>query len=707
MVLTISTGRKILLSLAVTAVFFLLLEGVLALAGIRPQLYSRDPYVGFSSRSRLFVETGGPGQPAEMVTADNKFSLFNRQRFRVDKGDAIRIFCVGGSTTFGRPYDDTTSFCGWLREMLPVADPSRRWDVINAGGVSYASYRVAILMEELVAYDPDIFIVYSGHNEFLERRTYPQIIATPKAVRGLGAVAAGTRTYTALAAVIRSVTGGRKRSESPPAVLDEEVTTLLDDAVGPSAYTRDDDFAEKTLQHFRFNLARMVDIAGSVGAETLLITPASNLRDSRPFKSEHRGDFDAPTLERFNALVNQAGKDRAEGRNSDAVAKIGEAAVIDPRHAELAFFQGRLLAGQARWSEARASFERARDEDVCPLRALGPTAPIVRDLAAERGVPVVDFESLVDEWSENGIPGSDLFLDHVHPTIEAHRRLAVAIVDELARQGLADPAPEWGEAAVAEVAQRVEGGLDASAHALALMKLSKVLGWAGKLQESYRLAAQAVELDPNDSRIRYNAGLTAHLIGRKAEAVTHYRRAVEIQPDADEPHGNLGVLLEEAGQLDEAVHHYRLAIRYARSPETATRNSGNLAHALMMKGYRDYSQGRLEDSLISLGEAAKIAPREPEILSRLGIAQLAAGQTGAAIASFDTAARIRPSDGALQNKLALALAFDGQLDRAAQTYRRALELDASVKETPGDLFRVLGSMGRDDLAGEIRERMGE
>ena len=84
---------------------------------------------------------------------------------------------MGGSTTFGRPYDDATSFCGWLRELLPELEPAHEWEVVNAGGVSYASYRVSLLMEELVKYDPDIFVIYSGQNEFLEDRTYRDIIS--------------------------------------------------------------------------------------------------------------------------------------------------------------------------------------------------------------------------------------------------------------------------------------------------------------------------------------------------------------------------------------------------------------------------------------------------------------------------------------------------------------------------------------------------
>ncbi len=701
------TGRKILLSAAVTVGFFLLLEGLLALFGVRAEPFADDPYVGFSTISRLYVEENAIDGSSELVTADNKLTLFNPQRFAAEKGDTTRIFCLGGSTTFGRPYDDATSFCGWLRELLPVADPGRNWEIVNAGGVSYASYRVALLMEELVEYEPDLFVVYSGHNEFLERRSYPQIIAMPRALRGAGAIAARTRIWTAMSAAVHRVSGPPSTPVSNPDILNEEVTTLLDSAVGPSSYTRDDELGEKILQHFRYNLARMVDIAASVGAETMLITPASNLRDSRPFKSEHRGDLQEVDRQRFEELVESAGRAHAEGRSDESLGKIEAAGAIDPRYAQLAFLQGRLLSELDRLTEARAAFERARDEDVCPLRAPGPVPGIVRDVAVDRGVPVVDFAALVDQWAVQSIPGNDLFFDHVHPTIDVHRRLAVAIVEEMAQQQLLTLDPGWGERAVADVARRVEGGLDPQTHALALMKLSKVLGWAGKLQESYRLAGQAAELFPDDSRIQYNAGLTAHLVGRKNEAIPHYQRAVELQPDADEPHGNLGVLLEEVGRIDEAIQHYRAAIRFSRSPETASRNRVNLANALMVKGYEDYGAGRLADSLNHLTEAAQLAPNQPEILGRLGIAQLGANRTADAVRSFETALRVRSEDPELTNRLALALALDGQLDRSAAMYGRALSLDPMVTEMPDNVMRVLNRMNRIDLVTELQQRLGE
>jgi tetratricopeptide (TPR) repeat protein len=451
----------------------------------------------------------------------------------------------------------------------------------------------------------------------------------------------------------------------------------------------------------------MDEIAASVGAGTVYITPASNLRDSRPFKTEPSEDLSDDERRRFGDAVERGRQAHADGRLEESVAEIAAAAAIDPRNAQLAFLEGRLLAESGRWAEARSAFERARDEDVCPLRAPDPVPDIVREIAGERGATVVDFSRKADEWAANGIPGAELFLDHVHPTIEVHRRLAVEVIEAMADAGLLTRAPGWGPDAVAEVARRVEAGLDPLTHALALMKLSKVLGWAGKLDEAHRLASQAVELHPDDSRIQYQAGLTAHMIGRKNQAAAHYARAVELQPDADEPHGNLGVLLEEAGRLDEAIHHFRMAIRYARNPETARRNTVNLGRALLSAGYRDYTQGRTDEALAKLTEAAEISPRDPEVLGRLGIAQLANGRAADGVRSFSTALAARPNDPVLTNRLALALALDGQIDRAAASYARAVELDPAVGELPDNLFRVLARMGRDDLAGQIRQRLGE
>ena len=130
-----SRWRELLMALVAFGLFFALLEAVLALSGVEPVTLREDPFVGFAGDAPLFVpETPADGEP-DLVTAPARLELFNEQRFPRRKPEgAYRIFCLGGSTTFGRPYDDATSFAGWLRELLPEIDPGRRWEVINAGG---------------------------------------------------------------------------------------------------------------------------------------------------------------------------------------------------------------------------------------------------------------------------------------------------------------------------------------------------------------------------------------------------------------------------------------------------------------------------------------------------------------------------------------------------------------------------------------------
>jgi len=196
--------KNIALALVSVFAFLALTEGLLTAIGVDPILYESDPLVGFSSRIPLYVSA----EEGFVHTAPNKRAYFNYQRFKPEKPEGtFRVFCMGGSTTFGRPYTDQTSFCGWLRVLLRIADPSRKWHVVNAGGISYASYRVAALMEELVEYEPDLFIIYSGHNEFLETRTYQALQEHSPLLLDTRALLNQTRTYSALKRAIDKLIG--------------------------------------------------------------------------------------------------------------------------------------------------------------------------------------------------------------------------------------------------------------------------------------------------------------------------------------------------------------------------------------------------------------------------------------------------------------------------------------------------------------------
>ena len=568
----LSRRKKLLFSVITVPLVLVMLELTLALFGVQPALYETDPYVGFAQLP-LFVEEERPDGTVECVTAQNKLRLFNLQTFpRQKPAGTYRIFSVGGSTTHGRPYDDATSFSGWLREYLKATSTDRRWEVINAGGVSYASYRAALLMEQLIEYEPDLFIIYSGHNEFLEERTYGDIKDTPASVLRISAWAARSRAVTLGANVIR----GLASSGSKPPQRNELNSEVNTEMIGLSAYKRDDALQKKVLKHYRYNLLRMIDIAHSVGARVVLITPASNLLGASPFKSENRAGLTGNELTRWEEYSQLAEEKLTLGKPTEALAALDEAVKIDDRHATTHFRRGHALEQLGRYDEAKVALVRAMDEDVCPLRALSPTSEIVAKVAAERKIPLIDFVAMQEEHSQHGIPGNEVFLDHVHPTIEAHRLLALEILNVMASEEIANPAMD--EATLLQVKSDVMSQIDPAAHGRALMNLSKVMGWAGKLSEAYRLAVKAAEINPDSAAVQYQAGVTAQLVGKLEESIEHYDKVIEIDPTAALAHGNLGVSLEASNYLASAVRHYELSLKYGE-PKDAERNQQNLARA--------------------------------------------------------------------------------------------------------------------------------
>jgi len=689
--------KKLLFAAVTCAGFFALLELVLLVCGVRPILYDDDPYVGFASQVPLFVEqTGADGAPV-MATARNKRQFFNDQQFPRDKGDRVRrIFCLGGSTTFGRPYDDTTSFCGWLRELLAEADPSRRWEVVNAGGISYASYRVAALMEELARYEPDLFVVYCGHNEFLERRTYAGIIETPAPLRGLGAFLGRTRTYAVMSRLVEAFrSNGTDGGQRP--VLPGEVETLLEQSVGPDQYTRDDALREQVLAHYRYNLARMVRIARAAGAEVIFVAPAANLRSASPFKSLHRDGLGPDDRKRFQALVDRAETAFRAGRLSEALTAADRAGALDDRYAHLHYLRARVLDGLKRYGQAKAAYQRAVDEDICPLRVLSPMREALADVAGERDAPLVDFAALVEAASPQGIPGTPWFLDHVHPTIRGHRMLAVALVNEMAKAQLVSPGEAWPDAVVEKVTRLVEGRIDRRKHGYAMRNVAQVMSWAGKTEDAYDAAVRAVEMAPKDAEANYLLASLAQNLGKADQAIRHYQILLRSNLDpAAAPylanaHHSYGSILAWQGKFDLAARHLRKALALKPDYPQAAKK---LSEVLLEHGRRLIRAGRAAQGLQMLRDLVRSHGDSAEARDAMGGALLNLGRAPEAIAEFRKAIALDATCAAAHNNLGVALGGQGNLKDAETCFRRALEIRPDYRSAQQNLDRLLKHKAR-------------
>ena len=124
-----------------------------------------DPFLGFSGMVKVFQREG----PIYRTQPATRGMTFNDQSFLAEKpANGLRIFCLGGSSSFGFPWGAEAAFTSIVGEALAATHPERQVEAVNASGVSYAMHRLNIVADELLAYKPDVFLVYSGHNEFIE-----------------------------------------------------------------------------------------------------------------------------------------------------------------------------------------------------------------------------------------------------------------------------------------------------------------------------------------------------------------------------------------------------------------------------------------------------------------------------------------------------------------------------------------------------------
>ncbi len=428
---------------------FVVVEVVCRLLGVGNPNLQDDPFVGFSDLQPTFVLSDN-GSKYEVPPARLKF--FAAESFPARKpAGSKRVFCLGGSTVQGRPFSIPTSFSTWLEIGLNAVDDSVEWDVVNCGGISYASYRLVPLMQECLQYDPDLFIVCTGHNEFLEDRSYGDIRDQSPLLAAPHRLLNRLSSYHAYRNLLLKLRVDELQAE-PRNVLNSDVDAFLDYHNGLAAYHRDRQWQRGVTQHFDFNLRRLASVAGDADIPLLFVLPTSNLADQPPFKSQHRGGLSPSELAEFDQLLEDA-QSLMRSQPDAALAKLEQARGIDSEFAELRYHLGRLHEVQGDFDAARTEFIAARDEDICPLRMISPLETTLREVSSDTVTPLLDAHALLEAQSRNGLLGGRLLVDHVHPSIEGHQQIALALLEQLAAQGHVTLPSDWKSKAAAAFAQ--------------------------------------------------------------------------------------------------------------------------------------------------------------------------------------------------------------------------------------------------------------
>jgi len=407
---------------------FVVLELFLVIFDIGNPQSHVDPFVGFSKIHPLF-ELQDDGESYQ--TSKSREINFGRQSFAAHKPeDAFRAFCLGGSTVRGRPFQVDTAFARWAELELNLRDQRAQYEFINCGGLSYASYRLLPILDEVLQYDPDLIVIATGHNEFLEDRTYRTIKSQSSATRWLIEQAYSLRTVTLARGVIHDAGKTQERT-----ILPDDVDPKLDSESGYASYRRDEQWKANVAEHFRQSLTTMIDRCRQANVPVVSVRLGMNLRDCPPFKSELNDDIEVADQRQFVAAMESAKDQEAESAEA-ALATYRKAELIDPHHPLLCYRIARCLDRIGQYDDAAKYYLKAKDLDICPLRMTETVSQNLIDVAQLTQTPLVDARANIHAAAESQIPGQDWFVDHVHPSIRGHQRIASLLVDKLKTESI-------------------------------------------------------------------------------------------------------------------------------------------------------------------------------------------------------------------------------------------------------------------------------
>jgi hypothetical protein len=385
-----------------------------------------DRSFGFGPYQPLFVLTQDKTQ---LRTSQNKALYFGTQRFTpVKRGTDYRMFFLGGSTVRGRPFTVDTAFAKWVElELNARSRNDTTYQSINCGGLSYASYRLTRINQEILQYDPNLVVLATGHNEFLEDRSF----TAAKTNQNLTPVSSWRSVNW-----IRSLAGDdlesfKTNSEKP---LPANVTARLDAKSGYASYLWAPTWKQDVIAQYRESVTAIIRQCQTKNIPILLVCLGSNLRDCPPIKSELPLTLSNATRQEWLNLFDQASRHRDDP--ATGLELFQQCSTITDDHALLHYRMARCFEQLGQMQPAREHYLLAKDHDICPLRLTEQMDHIIRELADRFDVPLVDVRETLEQASAQQIPGYEMYIDHVHPSIAGHQLIATTIVKQLIKSKL-------------------------------------------------------------------------------------------------------------------------------------------------------------------------------------------------------------------------------------------------------------------------------
>lgn len=344
--------------------------------------------------------------------------------FYAPKGaNTVRIVLLGGSAIKGFPQTRRFAASAYLEEMLADVWPDRTVEVINLGTTAVASFPVTRFLQLALDYEPDLVIVYTGHNEFYgaygvassnQAGSTPAMLELQYQVRGLAIM-------QALSRLVNYFSG-----DTSPSLMEIMVGQ---DYVEPDSWKR-----EAAAKLLYAHVGSMIEMCHERDVPVLVCSLPGNERDLAPIGTDTGDSHDQRIL--------AAARDSLDTAPAKAIGMLSQLLQRRPGSASAHFYLGKAHAAAGNHDQARYHFVQARDLDPMPWRATTASQQGIRRAVDEQGAQLCDVESAFRRQSPGGSIGWELMDDHVHPSLQGQALLARTVVETLTKRTDALNVPE-------------------------------------------------------------------------------------------------------------------------------------------------------------------------------------------------------------------------------------------------------------------------
>ena len=689
-------------------------------------------------------------------------------RFAAEKAtNSYRIFLFGESAANGDP-DNSYGVGRYLEVLLRERYPRTDFQVISVALTAIDSSTILPIARECAQHQGDLWLIYMGNNEMVG--PFGAIKMVPFAANFVGRDKTpppfGATTAYGLPApsldVIRTMLAIKTTRIGQ--LLDNVVRRMRSNSVAPKEWGGmgmflngrigyDDPARLRAYANFKGNLEDILRAAHQADVPVILSTVAVNLKDCAPFASMHSSGLDTNRVSAWNQIYQQGIDLETAGSFAEALGLYQQTAKIDPQFADLQFRMGSCELALTNDDQARRDFELARDYDALDFRTDNRINSLISDAAfrhAEQGVHLLDAAKIFAQHSPGGIPGLELFYEHVHLNFAGNYLLALNFAEQakkiLPAWIATQDTGKWASAKLCDdrlavtvwdrqrVWQPIMARVTSPPFTGQFNHDDMLKAYDGKLKEAAALMniqtpgqakkmyEEAVAFAPDDYFLHGNFQRFLEKGGYLSQAIIEAKRCCELVPQLPGGFYFTGTLLVRAGKTTEAADYFTRALAinhdYAEALDAmgvisanqqktakatkqfkrAIRANPDYVEAYLNLGFLQQNQGDVSEAMVNYQKAASLEPEGPaDYFNRANVAA-SQSQWDEAIACLRGVVKARPEFWQARYQLGIQLAGKGQTEEAEKQFSETIRYRPDFIPAYLDLGTALATQGRLDQA---------